>query len=135
MGRSTTSLNTPRSDRSERAGWPSWLPGIGLFRQRQPRAFRADLERALPLFAATSILRGTTLLGARTEACMSYMKRERSAGYKVIEDIAKQHLGLSTLETRRSDSLDFHDLAVWQLRAALEAAYRAGAATKKEKQR
>jgi uncharacterized protein len=76
--------------------------------------------------AATSILRGTTLLGARTEACMSYMKRERSAGDKVIEDIAKQHLGLSTLETRRSDSLDFHDLAVWQLRAALEAAYRAG---------
>jgi len=123
MGRSTTSLNTPRSDRSKRAGWPSWLPGIGLFRQRQP------------LFAASSILRGTTLLGARTEACMSYMKRERSAGDKVIEDIAKQHLGLSTLEIRRSDSLDFHDLAVWQLRAALEAAYRAGAATKKEKQR
>ncbi len=81
-----------------------------------------------------SILLGTTLLGARTEACMSLMKRERSASdSEVIEDIAKQHLGLSTLETRRSDSLDFHDLAVWQLRAALEAAYRAGlAATKKE---
>lgn len=80
------------------------------------------------------ILLGTTLLGARTEACMSLMKRERSASdSEVIEDIAKQHLGLSTLETRRSDSLDFHDLAVWQLRAALEAAYRAGlAATKKE---
>jgi hypothetical protein len=65
---------------------------------------------------------------------MCDMKRERSRGEaKVIEDIAKQHLGLETLETRRSDSLDFHDLAVWQLRAALEAAYRAGAAAKEER--
>ena len=59
---------------------------------------------------------------------MSLMKRERSASdSKVIEDIAKQHLGLSTLETRRSDSLDFHDTAVWCIRDALEAAFKAGA--------
>src|SRR5439155_3697065 len=32
-------------------------------------------------------------------------------------------------ETRRSDSLDFHDVAVWQLKAALKAAYDAGART------
>ncbi len=83
-----------------------------------------------------SILLGTTLLAPRTEACMSRMKRERSASdSKVIEDIAKQHLGLSTLETRRSDSLDFHDLAVWALRAALEAAYRAGLAAAKKEER
>ncbi|MEI2637426.1 MAG: hypothetical protein V9F03_00245 [Microthrixaceae bacterium] len=64
------------------------------------------------------------------------MKRERAASdSKVIEDIAKQHLGLPTLETRRSDSLDFHDLAVWQLRAALEAAYRAGFAAAKKEER
>lgn len=67
---------------------------------------------------------------------MSRMKRERSASdSNVIADIAKQHLGLSTLETRRSDSLDFHDLAVWQLRAALEAAYRAGLAAAKKEER
>ena len=67
---------------------------------------------------------------------MSRMKRERSAiDSKVIEDIAKQHLGLSTLEPRRSDSLDFHDLAVWQLRTALEAAYRAGLAAAKKEER
>lgn len=67
---------------------------------------------------------------------MSLMKRERAASdSKVIEDIAKQHLGLSTLDTRRSDSLDFHDLAVWQLRAALEAAYRAELAAAKEDRR
>ena len=41
--------------------------------------------------------------------------------------IAQEHFyGLETLETRRSDSLDFHDTAVWAIKAALEAAYRAG---------
>jgi hypothetical protein len=47
---------------------------------------------------------------------------------KVLEDIAKEHLRVPTLVTRKSDSLDFHDLAVWQLRAALDAAYQAGIA-------
>ena len=41
--------------------------------------------------------------------------------------IAKEHLFIETLETRRSDSLDFHDVSVWGVRAALEAAYKAGA--------
>lgn len=48
-----------------------------------------------------------------------------------IEAIAKKHLHLGTLETRNADSLDFHDLAVWQIRDALQAAYDAGADSKK----
>jgi len=40
--------------------------------------------------------------------------------------IAKEHLHLETLDTRRSDSLDFSDQAVWCIKAALEAAYDAG---------
>jgi len=28
---------------------------------------------------------------------------------RVLEDIAKEHLRVPTLETRKSDSLDFHD--------------------------
>ena len=43
-----------------------------------------------------------------------------------LEQIARQHLGLETLETRRSDQLDFHDLAVWSIEAALQAAFEAG---------
>ena len=43
-----------------------------------------------------------------------------------IADIASSFLQLETLATRNSDSLDFHDLAVWQIKAALEAAYEAG---------
>jgi hypothetical protein len=45
---------------------------------------------------------------------------------RVLEDIAKEHLRVPTLDARTSDSLDFRDLSVWQLRAALDAAYQAG---------
>ena len=40
--------------------------------------------------------------------------------------LAKTH-GIETLETRYSDSLDFHELAVWQLKEMLEQAYTCGA--------
>lgn len=45
---------------------------------------------------------------------------------EILEQIAKEHLGLETLETQRSDSLDFSDQSVWALRLALKAAFRAG---------
>ena len=44
----------------------------------------------------------------------------------LLTQIAQQHLGIETLETRKSDRLDFHEVAVWNLKVALEAAYRAG---------
>ncbi|MDD2879363.1 MAG: hypothetical protein PHQ58_02915 [Rhodoferax sp.] len=40
--------------------------------------------------------------------------------------IAQKHLFIDTLETRHSDRLDFHDVAVWSVRDALEAAFKAG---------
>ena len=43
-----------------------------------------------------------------------------------ISEIAKKHLNLETLETRNSDSLDFHDVAVWAIKDALQEAYEAG---------
>ena len=46
--------------------------------------------------------------------------------HKTIADIAKSHLHLETLETRNSDGLDFHEMAVWSIKAVLEAAYEAG---------
>ena len=51
---------------------------------------------------------------------------------ELLASIAKTMLHIDTLETRRSDSLDFHDVAVWSVKAALEAAYRAGLAAAKE---
>ena len=44
----------------------------------------------------------------------------------ILTLIAQKHLGIETLETRRSDRLDFHDTAVWCLKEALEAAFKAG---------
>jgi hypothetical protein len=47
---------------------------------------------------------------------------------QLLTGIARQHLGMATLDTRSSDRLDFHDVAVWQVQAALKAAFAAGAA-------
>lgn len=43
-----------------------------------------------------------------------------------IQRIAQNTLGIETLETRNSDQLDFHDISVWMLRAALEEAFQSG---------
>ena len=45
---------------------------------------------------------------------------------QLMTQIAQQHLRLETLETRHSDSLDFHDIAVWQIESALRAAFEVG---------
>ncbi len=45
---------------------------------------------------------------------------------QLLTQIAQSKLGIETLETRKSDSLDFHDVAVWCLRDALDAAFNAG---------
>jgi hypothetical protein len=42
--------------------------------------------------------------------------------------IAQTHLHIQTLETRHRDSLDFHDVGVWCVRDALQAAFEAGIA-------
>lgn len=48
----------------------------------------------------------------------------------VIAEIARKHLGVQTLNTARSDSKDFHELAVWSIQAALQAAFEAGQRSK-----
>ncbi|MBU2803999.1 hypothetical protein HF668_02240 [Acidithiobacillus ferridurans] len=40
--------------------------------------------------------------------------------------IAKSRLGIETLDTRNSDKLDFHEVAVWAVLEALEEAYMEG---------
>jgi len=46
----------------------------------------------------------------------------------LLLEIAAKHFHIEMLETRNSDGLDFHDVAVWSIRAALEAAFAAGQA-------
>ncbi|MCP3169954.1 DUF6900 domain-containing protein [Myxococcus qinghaiensis] len=45
---------------------------------------------------------------------------------ETLERIVREEMNIETLKTRNSDSLDIHEVAVWQLRDALEAAYQAG---------
>ena len=47
---------------------------------------------------------------------------------QTIQKIARDKLGIQTLEERKRDSLDFHELSVALIAAALEAAYDAGRA-------
>jgi hypothetical protein len=46
----------------------------------------------------------------------------------VLAQIARQHLGIRNLKAQNSDSLDFHDVSVWGVEAALKAAFKAGQA-------
>jgi hypothetical protein len=43
-----------------------------------------------------------------------------------LSQIGNEHLGIPTLDTQGSDALDFHDVAVWQVEAALKAAFDVG---------
>jgi len=44
----------------------------------------------------------------------------------IVERIARKALFIPTLKTRNSDSLDFHEVAVWTVQRALLAAFAAG---------
>ena len=44
----------------------------------------------------------------------------------LIFDIAQRQFFVETLETPNRDRLDFHDVAVWAIRDALEEAFEAG---------
>jgi hypothetical protein len=51
---------------------------------------------------------------------------------ELFTQIVQQHLNIETLEERNSDSLDFKEVAVWSVKAALEAAFEAGKAAAKK---
>lgn len=50
----------------------------------------------------------------------------RKNAERAVAEIARRVLRLETLDTRNSDALDFHELAVWSICDALLAAYHAG---------
>jgi hypothetical protein len=54
------------------------------------------------------------------------MSTPTQAHAKILKDIARKHLRVETLETQKSDRLDFHEVAVWDIEAALKAAFEAG---------
>jgi hypothetical protein len=54
--------------------------------------------------------------------------KQDDARAATLATIAREKLGIETLEERHRDALDFHDLGVVWIRRALEAAYEAGRA-------
>lgn len=54
------------------------------------------------------------------------MAKKNQATDETFTKLAKEFLQIETLETRNSDSLDFKDVSVWSVKAALEAAYSLG---------
>lgn len=48
---------------------------------------------------------------------------------QLLGAIAAEHLFIPTLDTRRSDDLDFHHVSVWAVESALNAAFEAGRKT------
>jgi len=61
---------------------------------------------------------------------MCVVSTNQQARESIMERIANEKLRVPTLRTQRSDNLDFHEVAVWELRAALEAAFEAGRSAK-----
>lgn len=54
------------------------------------------------------------------------MAKKNQATDETFTKLAKEFLFIDTLETRNSDRLDFKEVSVWGVKAALEAAYTLG---------
>ena len=48
-----------------------------------------------------------------------------------LEVLAQVHMNIETLAERRMDALDFHEVAVWQVKSALRAAFELGKAAQR----
>ena len=48
---------------------------------------------------------------------------------KILTGIAQKNFNIQTLESRKMDNLDFHQVAVWQIKDALNDAFLAGMQT------
>ena len=71
----------------------------------------------------------TTTNNAKENTMKTTQNKTQEYKDAAIQNIARDLLGIETLDTRKSDSLDFHDLAVWSIRDALAAAFEAGRQT------
>jgi hypothetical protein len=70
-------------------------------------------------------------IAARTQGSDTNMTRRKTTNLTAQRDaqlleIAQRQFRIETLETQNWDRLDFHDVAVWAIRAALEEAFEAG---------
>lgn len=62
----------------------------------------------------------------KQEEVVKMTKRQQEKLNALLTAIAQEELLVETLETRKSDNLDFYDVSVWGVKRALERAYEAG---------
>lgn len=87
------------------------------------RVDRIDMRRDL---TKIPILTTTELVASELERIEEAEAARVAARYERCEAIARQTMGIETIATRNSDRLDFHDVGVANVRAALFAAFEAG---------
>ena len=93
-----------------------------------------DLNRTGTSLGGVQAGDALTLRATATDKTMTvigdYAATVRSAGEVAVDaelaSIARRALNIQTLSTRKMDSLDFHEVAVWQVLAALRLAHRMG---------
>ena len=93
------------------------------------KAMPAARSEALGVLKATGshLKAGESLYeAAKGSKNATLSQNPRSSVANVLAGIARKHLDFETLDTRRMDSLDFREVAVWSVKSALEDAYRAG---------
>ena len=102
----------------------------GLVHLELLKATPAEAERGMKLLRTlANFLRGkgtNPLLAAPAKSAARSAPDD--AKDATIARLAKEHLGFETLEERKSDGLDFKEVAVWSVKSALDAAYEAGKA-------
>jgi len=68
----------------------------------------------------------THIVGGATSAKIGVLPKQETLQESLTKIAIDHRLVPETLETRNSDSLDFHECAVWNITGALEAAYNLG---------
>ena len=91
----------------------------------------AAINKHLTLRVADQGLRDCFENAIRDVTGKTFPRKAPKSKDEVFTLIAQQHLGIETLVERKSDSLDFHDVAVWSVKDALEAAFEAGRKARK----
>lgn len=73
------------------------------------------------------IIKTESFVPKKAKATKPSMPENNEQFAALLLAIAKKHFGVETLAERKSDSLDFHNVSVWQIEAALKTAFMAGA--------
>ncbi len=115
-------LNTKKLDtaiNSATEKWMSWTM------DREIRE-KYGIPSGTPYLTGFVVVAGIESEEEENNVCLPVKPNGLDINIEILETIAQKTLGIETLQVRKSDSLDFHDLGVWSIKDALELAYKTG---------